>query len=240
VTGSQALSRLASIAIGHRRHRLCLPLCLPELPNGFECGSEEARTLGHHDGGESGCRDISDLPLVLAVLKGLPWLTGLPCTASENMRRIPSKGTKPEMYVRRFVHGKGYRYRLHVPYLPGKPDLVFPRLQKSNLCSRMLLASAQGMPPRGAFPDSRRDYWGPKLMRNVPRGTATQLPPCASSGGVHSFVWECETKDLERHRKEIDSIPQPVETIGPSTLTSSTACGRSNRARRPARRRLVR
>jgi DNA mismatch endonuclease (patch repair protein) len=44
---------------------------------------------------------------------------------SENMRRIVSAGTKPEMLVRRLVHSMGYRYRLHRKDLPGKPDLVF-------------------------------------------------------------------------------------------------------------------
>ncbi|WP_415878161.1 very short patch repair endonuclease [Methylomonas sp. TEB] len=45
---------------------------------------------------------------------------------SENMRRIHSKNTNPEMIVRRLIHGMGYRYRLHRKDLPGKPDLVFP------------------------------------------------------------------------------------------------------------------
>jgi hypothetical protein len=49
---------------------------------------------------------------------------------SANMRAIRSKDTKPEMFVRRFVHSQGYRYRLHVPNLPGKPNLVFPRSRK--------------------------------------------------------------------------------------------------------------
>jgi len=53
-----------------------------------------------------------------------------PRRRSENMRRIRSKGMKPEMLVRRLVHGMGYRYRLHVPNLPGKPDLVFPSRRK--------------------------------------------------------------------------------------------------------------
>jgi len=49
---------------------------------------------------------------------------------SYNMSRISSKNTKPEMIVRRIVHGLGYRYRLHRKDLPGKPDLVFPSRRK--------------------------------------------------------------------------------------------------------------
>ncbi len=46
------------------------------------------------------------------------------------MRRIRSTDTSPEIVVRRLVHGMGLRYRLHVAKLPGKPDLVFPRLRR--------------------------------------------------------------------------------------------------------------
>jgi DNA mismatch endonuclease (patch repair protein) len=117
------------------------------------------------------------------------------------MRRIPSKGTKPEMYVRRFVHGKGYRYRLHVPYLPGKPDLVFPRLQKVIFvhgCFWHLHKACR----EGRIPDSRRDYWGPKLMRNVERDRE-HIAALRKLGWSPLVVWECETKDLERIEKRL-------------------------------------
>ena len=87
---------------------------------------------------------------------------------SENMRRIRSKDTSPEMFVRRLVHRMGYRYRLHVRTLPGSPDMVFPRLRKivqvygcywhphaSCRCSHR--------------PKSHLDYWLPKLEGNRKR-----------------------------------------------------------------------
>jgi DNA mismatch endonuclease (patch repair protein) len=46
---------------------------------------------------------------------------------SYNMSRIKSKNTKPEMLVRKFLHANGFRYRLHVKDLPGKPDMVLPK-----------------------------------------------------------------------------------------------------------------
>ena len=48
-------------------------------------------------------------------------------TRSYNMSQIKGKNTKPEMLVRRFLFSKGFRYRLHVKDLPGKPDLVLPK-----------------------------------------------------------------------------------------------------------------
>lgn len=48
-------------------------------------------------------------------------------TRSYNMSRIRNKDTKPEMLVRKFLHSQGFRYRLHVKDLPGKPDIVLPK-----------------------------------------------------------------------------------------------------------------
>src|SRR3954463_3313226 len=48
-------------------------------------------------------------------------------TRSFNMSQIKGKNTKPEMLVRKFLHANGFRYRLHVKNLPGKPDLVLPK-----------------------------------------------------------------------------------------------------------------
>ena len=48
-------------------------------------------------------------------------------TRSFNMSRIKSKNTKPEMLVRKFLHAKGYRYKLHDKKLSGKPDIVLPK-----------------------------------------------------------------------------------------------------------------
>src|SRR5215216_6451592 len=48
-------------------------------------------------------------------------------TCSYNMSQIRSRNTKPEMLVRKFLHAHGFRYRLHVKNLPGKPDIVLPK-----------------------------------------------------------------------------------------------------------------
>jgi DNA mismatch endonuclease, patch repair protein len=48
-------------------------------------------------------------------------------TRSYNMSRIRNKDTKPELIVRKFLFNKGFRYRIHVKDLPGKPDIVLPK-----------------------------------------------------------------------------------------------------------------
>jgi DNA mismatch endonuclease (patch repair protein) len=115
---------------------------------------------------------------------------------SENMRRILSKGTKPEMAVRRFVHSEGYRFRLHAPELPGKPDLVFPKLHKVILVHGCFWHLHPGC-REGRIPLSRRDYWEPKLLGNVKRDRENLLD-LRRLGWKALIVWECELRDSLR------------------------------------------
>lgn len=111
------------------------------------------------------------------------------------MRRIKSKGMKPEMLVRRLVHGMGYRYRLHVPDLPGKPDLVFPSRHKVIFVHGCFwhLHKDPKCPDRRE-PKSNQDYWKPKLARNRQRDAAHKAA-LESAGWSVLTVWECETRD---------------------------------------------
>ena len=71
---------------------------------------------------------------------------------SYNMSRIKNKNTKPEIVVRKIIHGMGYRYGLHRKDLPGKPDIVLPRHKKivlvSGICTNvnMVKSSRRLMP----------------------------------------------------------------------------------------------
>lgn len=115
---------------------------------------------------------------------------------SENMRRIRAVGTKPEMAVRRMVHGMGFRYRLHVPHLPGKPDLVFARLGKI-IEVRGCFWHQHGGCIDSRIPQTRRDYWEPKLKRNTERDRAN-LRKLRKLGYEVLVIWECEVKTRER------------------------------------------
>ena len=87
---------------------------------------------------------------------------------SENMRRIKNKGMKPEMAVRRLVHGLGYRYRLHRKDLPGRPDLTFGPKRKVIFVHGCFWHQ-HSQCREGRPPGSNAGYWGPKLARNVER-----------------------------------------------------------------------
>lgn len=118
-----------------------------------------------------------------------------PAHRSANMRRIRSTGMKPEMLVRRMVHGMGFRFRLHRTDLPGKPDLAFPARHKVIFVHGCFWH--QHPDPgckRSHTPRSNDDYWGPKLARNVARDAAA-LRLLTEAGWEVATVWECELKD---------------------------------------------
>lgn len=112
---------------------------------------------------------------------------------SENMRRIRSKDTAPEMTVRRAAFRLGYRYRLHRKDLPGRPDLVFPGRHKVVFVHGCFWHQHRAC-GEGRLPRSRREYWVPKLQRNVQRD-AEETAALHAAGWETLVIWECETKD---------------------------------------------
>ena len=94
----------------------------------------------------------------------MDWLT--PEQRTRNMAAIRAKDTKPEMLVRKVVFRLGYRYRLHVPDLPGHPDLVFPRLRKI-IDVRGCFWHRHTCKDGARTPAANAGYWKSKIERNV-------------------------------------------------------------------------
>lgn len=115
---------------------------------------------------------------------------------SENMRQIKSKNTKPEMVLRFMLHRAGYRYRLHSSVLPGKPDLIFPS-RKAVIFVHGCFWHQHRNCQDGHVPESRSNYWIPKLSRNVERDTQV-LRELRTLGWRVLVVWECELKSPEK------------------------------------------
>ena len=134
-----------------------------------------------------------------------------------NMAAIHGKDTKPEMVVRRWLWGRGYRYRLNHPRLPGKPDIV---MRKYRTCIFVNGCFWHGhgvaMPPVESLelkvessecckvPKTNRAFWVEKIRRNQERDTRVQHELAAM--GWHSItIWECELKPKFRE-KTLESL----------------------------------
>src|SRR5690606_42005026 len=96
-----------------------------------------------------------------------------PGERSRVMSRVRGKDTRPEMLVRRLLHGAGFRYRLHDGSLPGKPDLVFPRRRKVIFVHGCFWHRHEGC-ALARIPKSNRSFWLAKLDGNKARDETNQ------------------------------------------------------------------
>lgn len=119
-----------------------------------------------------------------------------PQERSKRMSLIRGTGSAPEMKLRRLVHRMGFRYRLHVKELPGKPDLVFP-----SRCAVIFMHGCFWHRHKGCklarLPKSKLEFWKPKLEANTKRDLHNQRQLKALGWRV-LVVWECEMADTER------------------------------------------
>jgi DNA mismatch endonuclease, patch repair protein len=123
---------------------------------------------------------------------------------SRIMRAVKGGDTAPEMTVRRLAHRLGYRFRLHRKDLPGKPDLVFPRLHKVlfvNGCFWHGHDCARG----ARAPKANAEYWSAKISRNRLRDAAN-VAALKAKGWRAEVVWECELKELERVERRLSGF----------------------------------
>ena len=123
------------------------------------------------------------------------------------MSHIRSKDTEPEWAVRRLVHALGYRYRLHVKSLPGKPDLVLPRHRKVIFVHGCFW-HGHGCRAGGRVPATHTGFWKDKFEKNV-RRDRQHLRALWQAGWQVLVVWECETKEPGRLRAQLVAFLAP-------------------------------
>jgi DNA mismatch endonuclease (patch repair protein) len=139
------------------------------------------------------------------------------------MARIGPKNTKPEMIVRKGLHGLGFRFRLHSRHLVGKPDLVLPKYGTAIFIHGCFWHAHKGC-SYFSLPKTRTEFWREKLAKNVERDQKTTQALIASGWRVLT-VWECATKrfSLEdllteiaewlRGKQIFGELPNKSETI---------------------------
>jgi len=112
------------------------------------------------------------------------------------MAAIKSKDTKPEMVVRRWLWGHGFRYRLNHPRLPGKPDIVMRKYRACIFVNGCFWHGHEGC-RYYTIPKTDTEFWVNKVKRNKERDLKVQHELVAM--GWHSItIWECELKPVKR------------------------------------------
>jgi len=124
---------------------------------------------------------------------------------SKNMSSIKSKNTKPELIIRKLLHSKGYRYKIHDKKLPGKPDIV--------MAKRRVVVNVHGCYwhyhgcSRSNIPKTQTGYWVDKLENNKRRDFQNKRK-LKKLGWRVIDVWECtlKKKNLEKTFNKLERL----------------------------------
>jgi DNA mismatch endonuclease (patch repair protein) len=116
-------------------------------------------------------------------------------TIRKRMSRVRKTDSRPELIVRGLAHRMGYRYRKNRKELPGTPDIVFPSRRKIVLVHGCFWHQHSGC-KLAKSPNTRIEYWQPKLRGNVERDTVVRQA-LEEAGWQVLVIWECETNSLE-------------------------------------------
>lgn len=127
------------------------------------------------------------------------------------MRAIRSRGTAPELLVRRILRELGFRYRLHRRDLPGTPDAVIGRLRVAFFVHGCFW-HRHDCPNGRATPATRREFWRAKFLANLRRDRKVRRRLERQRWRV-IVIWECEvaadriSRTRDRLRRELNRGP---------------------------------
>ena len=110
------------------------------------------------------------------------------------MAAVRSRDTKPELLVRRLIHAKGFRFRIAVKSLPGKPDVAIKSKKKAIFVHGCFWHRHEGC-KHASVPASNKKYWTAKFAGNVLRDAA-HFASYRAMGWKPLIIWECETRDM--------------------------------------------
>jgi DNA mismatch endonuclease, patch repair protein len=111
------------------------------------------------------------------------------------MSGIRGADTKPELAVRKALHARGFRYRLHLSSLPGKSDIVLSRYNAVVLVHGCFWH--QHGCTNSKRPKTREAFWNSKLTDNVKRDRLN-VDRLRAVGWRVATVWECSIRNAER------------------------------------------
>ena len=130
---------------------------------------------------------------------------------SRNMSNIPSKNTKPEETVRKYLFAQGLRYRKNVSKLPGKPDIVLPKYKTAVFVNGCFWHGHEGckyfVPPK-----TNTEFWYAKFKYNQERDERN-YQKLRDLGWRILIVWECEIKHGDAN-KRLEQLIEEIKTVG--------------------------
>ena len=127
---------------------------------------------------------------------------------SDIMSKISGKNTKPEILVRKFLFSKGFRYRINVKTLPGKPDIVLPKY-KTVIFIKGCFWHGHNC-KKGKLPSSNIDFWKEKISNNKLRDDKNS-DLLIKLGWKVIIIWQCEVSKIDNRIKILNKLLEDIK-----------------------------
>ena len=122
---------------------------------------------------------------------------------SDIMSKIGGKNTKPEILVRKFLFSKGFRYRINVKTLPGKPDIVLPKYKTVIFINGCFWHGHNCK--KGKLPSSNLDFWREKISNNKSRDDKNS-DLLIKLGWKVIIIWQCEISNVNNREIRLEFL----------------------------------
>ena len=116
-------------------------------------------------------------------------------TRSYNMSQIKARNTKPELFVRKSIFSKGFRYKLYDKNLPGKPDIVLPKYKTVVFINGCFWHGHKNC-QKFVLPKSRSEWWLRKITANI-TNDKKNIALLQKMGWKVIVVWECQLNNAK-------------------------------------------
>ena len=127
---------------------------------------------------------------------------------SDIMSKISGKNTKPEILVRKFLFSKGFRYRINVKTLPGKPDIVLPKYKTVIFINGCFWHGH--ICKKGKLPSSNIDFWKEKISNNKSRDDKNS-DLLVKLGWKVIIIWQCEVSKIDNRIKILNKLLEDIK-----------------------------
>ena len=157
---------------------------------------------------------------------------------SHCMSRIRGKNTKPEILVRKGLHARGFRFRLHNKKLPGSPDIVLPKYGVAIMVNGCFWHGHKGC-RYATKPKTNIEFWETKIARNQHRDEVTAAHLEALDWTVIT-VWECELRGKLQRNTRLDELANEIRFIGENKIQQDARRLRSKTELKKMRQEILR
>ena len=125
------------------------------------------------------------------------------------MSKIGGKNTKPEILVRKFLFSKGFRYRINVKTLPGKPDIVLPKYKTVIFINGCFWHGHNCK--KGKLPSSNIDFWREKISNNKSRDDKNS-DLLIKLGWKVIIIWQCEISNVNNREIRLEFLLEELRS----------------------------